>query len=85
MMKNFRCDYDYYDMDDYFYEGYRNRLIPKKEIDCELDRIIKKEKYTHLFQKFGEKIGEFYEKLVLYVVNDIILKEKNRDYYENVN
>lgn len=81
-------DYDYYDMDDYFYGMYRNRLITTEEIDQELNKIFKKENGFLGFRKIkrdlDEKINKLSTKIALYVVKDVMLKEMKKDYYQNI-
>lgn len=73
---------------DDFYVGYRERLITTEEIDDELDRIINKENRFHNLRKirayFVDKLDRSYEKFVLYVLKDIMLKEIKKDYYQDI-
>lgn len=88
MQRNFICDYDDYDMDDYFYSMYRNRLITTEEIDQELDEIFEKDDGFLGFKKMkrdlNEKLNKLSTKIVLYVVRDIMLKEMGKPYYDNL-
>lgn len=76
-----------YGINEYLYRLSSNRLITTEEIDYELSRSIEKEKYIHIFQKmktyFDKKINKSYEKFVLYVLKDIMLKEMKKPYYTN--
>lgn len=70
MNRDFICDHDYYDMDDYFYGVYRDRLITTEEIDNELDKILKKENgflgFRKMKRNLNEKISKLSTKMVLY-------------------
>lgn len=74
-------------IDDNFYDGYRNRLITTEEINCEINRIVRKEKRFYRLRKmrsyFKKKIGNSCEKFTLYVLKDIMLKEMEKPYYNN--
>lgn len=76
-----------YGINEYLYRLTRNRLITTEEIDYELSRSIEKEKYIHIFQRirtyFDKKINKSYEKFVLYILKDIMLKEMKNPYYTN--
>lgn len=88
MKRDFICDYDYYDMDDYFYGMYRNRLITTEEIDQELDKIFKRENgflgFRKIKRNLNEKINKLSTKIALYVVKDVMLKEMQKPYYSNL-
>lgn len=88
MDRDFVYDYDNYDLDDYFYGMYKDRLITTEEIDAELDRIIRKENgllgLRRMKGNLSEKMNQFATKVALYVVKDIMLKEMQKSYYSNV-
>lgn len=60
---------------------YKNRIISMEKVDKGLSKIYHRR--VNLIDRIGEKIGQSYEKIVLYVVKDVMLKEMKKPYYDN--
>lgn len=79
MEKGNLTDIDDYDIDDSF--------VPKDEINQSLEKILKKGKSLEQLIRFknylAKEISQSYEKFVLYVLKDIMLKEMQSGYYQN--